>query len=103
MHALITVLGGVAEVFDGDATIIDFDDWNDSDTTPERRQEIIKSIQAAGYRCIVHDEPDEVGAPNIQIFKPDEDYSDYITNRIPDSHGFVVYDPAGTSYAPKEK
>lgn len=86
---LITVLGGVAEVFEGDAIVIDFDDWNDDDTPDERRQEIIEDIQAAGYRCIVWGLDGDIAS--IQIFKPSENYDVFITEQI--HTGFVVYDP----------
>ncbi len=93
MQSLITILGGVAEVFHGDVLVIDFDDWNDSDTTQEQRQSMVEDIQLAGYRAIWFGHPDDEDARGIQIFRPDQDYADFITNTIPDNNTFVVYDP----------
>jgi hypothetical protein len=42
-------------------------------------------------RVIVYGAPGE--RPNIQLFKPDQDYAGFINNSIRDDEVFVVYDP----------
>ncbi len=90
MKALVTVLGGVAEVQGGEVEIIDFDDWNDQDTSDLTRQLMIERVQAAGYRCVVSEDGSSV--PSIMIFTPEAPYDQYI-NKLDDSSKFTVYDP----------
>jgi hypothetical protein len=90
--ALVSVSGGVADVIGGDVTIIDFDDWNDEDTTDERRQEMIESVAAAGYRAVVYSAAGERW--NMQIFAPNQNYSQFISDYVRDDQSFTVYDPA---------
>lgn len=95
MKSLVTIDGGVSDVVhEGDEAgviVIDFDDWNDLDTTNDRRQEMIETCTDAGFRCVVFSRENERW--NIMIFSPQENYDNWITEHVPSDASFAVYDP----------